>query len=68
MARKYYTLAIWDGAQWGPQFGDYNREVVAQERADSYAEYLGRHAKIIATGPKKADIEAAIAKLNEKES
>jgi hypothetical protein len=32
----YYTLLIKEDGVWAPQFGDYVRSVVAQEKRDSY--------------------------------
>jgi hypothetical protein len=72
MAKKYYTLAIkpnFEGAIWGPQFGDYDREVVAQELEDTKDQWLkGSKFKIIKTGDKQADIDAKIAELNQGEA
>jgi hypothetical protein len=35
-SRPYYTLAIYEDKCWSPQFGDYERAVVVQERSDSW--------------------------------
>lgn len=68
MARKYFTLAVlpnYEGAKWGPQFGDYDREVVAQELADTKEDWLlGSKFKIIKTADDQAAINAAIDALN----
>lgn len=62
MARKYYTLVVWDGDGWQPQFGDYSRAVVKQERKDCYE---GEVCKIVCTGDTQAEIDTEVAKLNE---
>ena len=70
MARKYYTLCTREDGVWAPQFGDYSREVVEQERDDyrdsSHQTYKARDLRIITSGDKQADINAAVAKLNAK--
>ena len=64
--RKYYTLAVFDG-YWAPQFGDYDRAVVDQERQDWRDNgTLAKHLKVIATGDSDASIMAAIDKLNQR--
>lgn len=64
MARRYHTLAIREDGRWAPQFGDYDKDAVLQEREDSYGETKRRDWRVITTGDKKADIDAAIAALN----
>lgn len=69
MSKRYYTLLerSKDGLLWSPQFGDYDRAVVAQEgddRRDGSDWVEGTKLKIIATGDKQSDIDAAIAGLN----
>lgn len=61
----YYTLAVRENGTWGAQFGDYDRETVAEEKID-YADhgYLARDLKIIRTGDNQTDIDAAIAAMN----
>ena len=68
--RKYYTLAVREnGGQWGPQFGDYHREVVAQELRDTRQDWpRGTEFTILSTGPRARDINEAIAALNQKVS
>ena len=66
----YFTLAERqpDGA-WTPQFGDYDKDVVAQERADRLYSGAGRirakDLRIVRSADSWASIDAAIAKLNE---
>lgn len=65
-ARTYYIIATnEDGAGWGCQFGDYDRDCVEQEIEDSYGDIPKRYVKLlrIATDDQPA-IDAAIAKLN----
>lgn len=67
MARRYYTLVQRIDGRWFPQFGAYDRAVVAEERQgmlDAHDAPRAKDLKIIRTGPKQADINAAIAKLN----
>lgn len=67
--RPYFTLVVRDGAgePWGIHFGDYSREVVAQELEDGRDYYARRDMRIIRTpDAKQATIDAAVAKLNAK--
>lgn len=69
MARKYHTLCIREDGIWAPQFGDYSREVVEQERddhRDSANGYKAKDMRIITSGDTQAAINAAVAKLNAK--
>lgn len=70
MARKYYTLAVWpksEGNQWSPQFGDYDRECVAQELIDTKSDWpRGSQFKIICTTDAQQAINTAIDGLNRK--
>lgn len=64
----YYTLADLVDGRWAPQFGDYDRRVVADELADM-ARNMGRGARarlrIIRTETARgAEITAAMATLN----
>lgn len=34
MGKKYFTLFIRHDGMWSPEFGDYDRDVVYQERCD----------------------------------
>jgi hypothetical protein len=62
--RKYFTLAIKEDGVWAPQFGDYDRECVEQERVDTYAEHKKANWRILATSGHQRDINAAVAALN----
>lgn len=66
MARKYFTLAQRIEGVWYPQFGDYDRAVVDQERQDwrDAGTALASDLRVISSGARQADINAAIAKLN----
>lgn len=74
MAKKYYTLAQFnvEAKTWQPQFGDYDRKVVEDEREDILCGYncgvmvRKKDVKIITTDETQAAIDAAIAKLNAK--
>lgn len=67
--KTYYSLVERRAnGQWGPQFGDYDKEAVEAERRDMLYSGAGRlrgkDLKIIKTGDRQADIDAAVAKLN----
>ena len=70
-ARTYYTLLVRDNAMrsdapWEVAFGDYDRDVVDDER-DGYADsgaYRVRDMQIIATGDMQQDVDARVAELN----
>jgi hypothetical protein len=67
-ARKYYLLLQRIDGRWTVQFGDYDRAVVAQEGQDMRDDFEAVRKKdltIICTGPKQADIDAAVAALNQ---
>jgi hypothetical protein len=75
MARSYYTLAVrWHEVgltlgHWTPEFGDYDEEVVEEERRYYRIDHghKAKDLKIIRTGDTQAEIDAGIAKLNAKE-
>lgn len=68
MARKYYTLCErTPGQLWAPQFGDYSKAVVVQERADmkdSGSFIKGTEFTIITTSGSQQMISEAVAQLN----
>lgn len=60
----YHTLAVkWhEGSLWTPEFGDYDKKVVEQERIDGYQDI---HAyRIIKTMAMQVDINASIDAMN----
>lgn len=59
--RTYYTLLVYEHGNWGIQFGDFDRDVVEQERRDSYAR---SRATIISSAPEQAEIDAVVAQMN----
>jgi hypothetical protein len=65
-SRKYYTLLTReDGSMWTIHFGDYDREVVEQERQDMLEGYHSpKTLRIITTGHLQRDINAAVDRLN----
>jgi hypothetical protein len=67
MARKYFTLCTRDDGGWSPQFGDYVRRVVDDERDDYRQRVKAKDIKIITTDGTQAAIDAAVAVLNETE-
>lgn len=64
--KTYYTLAVRDGGKWAAQFGDYDREVVDQEREDAYLSnpYKPADLRILRTAPDQMAIDLAINELN----
>lgn len=70
MARQYWTLVEWQGKKWAPQFGDYDREVVVQERRDWIDAGAARpkHLLIIRSLDDKASVDAAVERLNERDA
>jgi hypothetical protein len=73
MARPYFTLVeLGNCGKWFIEFGDYDRETVAQEMRDrkDAARYINRGTcpmKIVRTAnARQASINAAVDKLNEK--
>jgi hypothetical protein len=68
---KYYTMMVKEpGGEWAPEFGDYSRALVADEMRCAkncvgygYGFVKGTKFKLVATGEKQAEIEAAVAKL-----
>lgn len=65
MSRKYYTLLVKyePTSPWGIAFGDYNKDVVQQEREDSYSEFK---TKLIKTNDTQASVDAEVRALNAK--
>jgi hypothetical protein len=66
MSKKYYTLVVRVPTEtWGPEFGDYSRAVVAQEKDNIRKDWpRGTEFKIIATDGRQASINEAVRKLN----
>lgn len=68
MSKRYHTLLVREDVvrRWQFHFGDYDRNVVVQERDDiTEHDYLKKNTKIITTGDDQKDIDAAINKLNQ---
>lgn len=61
---SYFTLAGFDGEQWGVVFGDYDKETVEDERDDVRDAGEYRKLRILRTGDKQTDIQSAIDHLN----
>lgn len=62
MARKYYTLCVWDAAQsaWFDNFGSYVLSEVKAEYQDARdGGYKAKHLAIITTGELAIDMIAA---------
>lgn len=65
--RTYYTLVEREepGTPWFIQFGDYDRETVEAERAEFIDKgFRAKNLKILRSGDRQADVEAAVARLN----
>lgn len=60
---EYHVLLIEYNGRWYIEFGDYDRDVVLEEKSDSYAD---EKTKIITTTDVQKDIDSAVAKLNSK--
>ena len=59
---RYFTLCVFEDGRWSPEFGDYDRAVVEQERLD--CGYDGYLCDIICTGEDQAAIDDAVSQLN----
>ncbi|RPJ08135.1 MAG: hypothetical protein EHM36_05860 [Deltaproteobacteria bacterium] len=70
MAKRYYTLVQKVDGKWTPQFGDYSREAVYEERQNLldgwyYGERgMAKKLKVIATGDEQEMINIAIQAMN----
>lgn len=67
MARTYYTLCTREQHDelFAPQFGAYNKADVEAERSEMvWNGAPPRNIKIVKSGARQADINAAVAKLN----
>ena len=69
--RKYYTLCVYepDHDKWFNHFGDYELDVVADEKQDlnyGWDGILMKHMRIISTPDDQTAIDAALDKLNGK--
>lgn len=66
-ARTYYTLAIRRDGKWSPEFGDYDRDNVNDEwESYFHGDCVPRDdLRIVTSGDAQADVDAAIAALNE---
>ncbi len=66
--RQYHSLLTRDSASapWGIAFGDYSKAVVQQELVDliDSGEAKRSNSKIITTGSRQQDINAAVLQLN----
>lgn len=61
----YYTLVVNTGGLWHAEFGDFDRQVVREER-DAAVEsgYRSKEVKVIATEPEQEAIQHKIDILN----
>ena len=67
--KKYFTLVVYDieHKQWFNEFGDYDKECVADEMDEyihGYHDIKPKHVKILKTLDDQKSIDAAINKLN----
>ena len=67
--KPYFTLVVYDTEykQWINEFGDYDKECVADEMDEYILGYLDvkpKHVKILKTSDNQQAIDAAINKLN----
>tara|TARA_B100001057_G_scaffold389377_1_gene397079 strand:- start:494 stop:748 length:255 start_codon:yes stop_codon:yes gene_type:complete len=68
--QKYFTLAVYCelNKKWFNEFGDYDKEYVADEIYDlihGYQDIKPKHIKLLKTTDDQKSIDAAIDKLNE---
>lgn len=65
MTKRYFSLLERDDGVWRIEFGAYDRDDVEAEREDRKDHGVKiSNLKIISTGAKQVDIDAAVAKLN----
>jgi hypothetical protein len=65
--KSYYSLLILQDGKWCIHFGDYDRQVVEDEKQDFQESYgAACKMKIISTGDSQPDIDAKVAELNSK--
>lgn len=67
MTKKYYTLVQLEAGKWSPQFGDYSKAVVTQERRDMHESFPCpklKDLRVISSSDDQASINAAVAALN----
>lgn len=64
MSKAYYTLLVQyeKGDQWSAAFGDYDRDVVEQEKEDDYGD--AHKARIVRTGDTQAAIDTEVTRMN----
>jgi hypothetical protein len=63
MPKQYFTLIEYDGEAWSPQFGDYRRSVVMQERHDRHDSHPFPMLKDLRVVKTEDDSQAAINNL-----
>lgn len=63
---KYWTLLVKDSVSglWGIHFGDYDKEVVKQERADVLDSDSKAVTQIVSTDDKQVSIDSHVNKMN----
>ena len=71
--KTYYTLCVYEPQhdKWFIHFGDYELDVVADEKQEMNYGWDGipmKHMRIVKTSDQQADIDAALDKLNGKVS
>lgn len=69
---KYFTLIEYDGERWSPQFGDYKRSVVVQERLDRHDSWpfpMLKDLRVVTTDDdRQSSIDALVREINEAEA
>lgn len=61
---RYYTLAVKVGNAYFPEFGDYDKDVVIQERQDLIESGERASLRIVASNDDQSSINQAISNLN----
>ena len=64
MAGTYYTMVVKYGDRWGPEFGDYERQVVLDQIIDEYPDATPNEVRMVVSKDDQKSIDAAIALLN----
>lgn len=62
--KAYYVLVAKEEGQWAIQFGDFDREVVEQEKLDYIDSYGGKCKVIKARECSQSVVDAAVRSLN----
>jgi hypothetical protein len=70
MSKSYYTVCVRNTSKspFGPEFGDYDKEVALEEAQNLVEEYGRKNVRTIRTWDHQSAIDAGVKELNEKEA